>query len=762
MDDALPARTEDGSHARGARRLLGRLRHLMAGSGTVQERLDEIVRTIAATLEAEVCSVYVRRAGDILELYATFGLFPEAVHRTRLRIGEGLIGVIAASGRALSLSDAQSHPAFAYRPETGEEVYQSLMGVPVLRSGQVSGVVAVQNRSQRTYTDEEIEALETVAMVLAELIAGGSLVNPAELHPTDGNATLPHRLEGMRLASGVAIGQAVLHKPDIVIRQVVAEDPEAEAARLETAIADMQLAIDRLLEAPDIDGEHRDILETYRMFAEDRGWLGRIREAVDSGLTAEAAVQKVRGDTRLRMKQINDPYIRERLSDLEDLAGRLQNHLSGDMPPSVSGELPDEFVLVARTMGPAELLEYDRRRLKGLVLEEGSPSSHVAIVAHALDIPVIGRVKGALDQIQAGDLLVVDGDSAQVMIRPGEDIQQEIERRLGARRHRQEVYAKLRDLPARTLDGTMITLSMNAGLVLDLPELEATNADGIGLYRTELPFMVRSDFPSVTEQIGLYKGILDHAGGKPVVFRTLDIGGDKLLPYLPEMQEENPAMGWRAIRIALDRPSMLRHQLRALIHAAEGRSFSVMFPMVAEVAELNQAKHILALELQRARRRDMVVPSELKVGAMIEVPSLLFQLPTLCREVDFVSVGSNDLMQFLFARDRGNPRLAYRYDVLSPPVLAVLAEILEMTRRTQVPVSVCGGMAALPIEALVLIGMGFHSLSMPPNAIGPVKAMIRSTDLRPLRHFVAGLRHVADHSIRSKLQQYARDHGIVL
>jgi phosphotransferase system enzyme I (PtsP) len=383
-------------------------------------------------------------------------------------------------------------------------------------------------------------------------------------------------------------------------------------------------------------------------------------------------------------------------------------------------------------------------------------------VAHALDIPVLGRVKGALDQIQAGDLLVVDGDSAQVMIRPSEDILQAIEQRLGERRHRQEIYAKLRDQPARTIDGTTIALHMNAGLLLDLAELEAGNADGIGLYRTELPFMIRSDFPSVEEQTSLYKRILDQAGAKPVVFRTLDIGGDKLLPYLPETDEENPAMGWRAIRIALDRPSMLRHQLRALIHAADGRSFSVMFPMVAEVAELRQAKHILTVELARAKRRGIAMPERLKVGAMIEVPSLVFQLPALCREVDFVSVGSNDLMQFLFARDRGNPRLADRYDVLSPPVLNVLAEILRVSNAMGVPVSLCGEMAGSPLEALVLIGLGFRSLSMAPNAIGPVKAMVLSVALEPLRHLIERSRDLPDHSLRTTLLQYARDHGIVL
>jgi phosphotransferase system enzyme I (PtsP) len=747
-----------------ARRLLGRLRDVMAGSGTAQERLDNVVRIIATDMEAEVCSTYLMRAGDILELCATQGLFPEAVHRTRLRLGEGLVGVIAATARPLALSDAQTHPDFAYRPETGEEVYHSLMGVPILRQGRVTGVLVVQNRDPRQYTDEEIEALQTVAMVLAELVAGGALVSPNELHPTDGIGTLPHRLDGVRLNPGLAIGTAVLHEPSIIIRQVVADNPELELERLNRATGEMHRAIDLLFAAMDLadSGEHQDILETYRMFAEDRGWLGRIREAVRSGLTAEAAVQKVRDDTRARMKQITDPYIRERLADLEDLANRLQHHISGESVTAAAIDLPDDMVLIARSMGPAELLDYDRSKLRALVLEEGSPTAHVAVVARALDIPVVGRVKGALANIESGDQVVVDGDNAQILIRPGEDVQQSIELSLAERSTRRARHHALRDLPATTLDGITIALQMNAGLLLDLPELEVTGADGIGLYRTELPFMVRSDFPSVADQANLYRRVLDQADGKPVVFRTLDIGGDKLLPYLPETVEENPAMGWRAIRIALDRPAMLRHQLRALLMAADGRPISVMFPMVAEVAEFDAARKVLALEIERARSRGLKLPKTLLVGVMLEVPALIWQLPALCQRADFISVGSNDLMQFLFAKDRSNTRLADRYDALSPPALQCLAEIVRITTKTGVPLSICGEMASAPLEAMALVGLGFRTLSMSPSAIGPVKAMVRSLTLGPLRHYLTSQIDRPDHTLRERLREFARDHLVAL
>src|SRR5258707_1348666 len=551
---------EPGAAVTGSRRLLRRLRDVMAGSGTAQERLNTIVRLIAADMVAEVCSCYILRAGEVLELFATEGLRPEAVHRTRLRVGEGIVGVIAATARPLALADAPSHPDFAYRPETGEEIYHSLMGVPILRGGRVLGVLVVQNRTLRNYTEDEVEALQTIAMVLAELAASGELVEPGELAPSDGIALLPLRLEGTRLNAGLALGAAVLHEPRIVVRQIVAEDPDAELLRLRKAVSEMQSAIDNLLAASDVadGGEHRDILETYRMFAADRGWLARIREAVRSGLTAEAAVQKVQDDNRARMNQISDPYLRERLLDLEDLANRLQQHLAGYTAGVASTNLPDEFILIARSMGPAELLDYDRRRLKGLVLEEGSPTAHVAIVARALDIPVVGRVKDILAKVETGDLVVADGDHAQVYIRPGEDIQEAIAANIQMRLAQKEKYAAIRNAPAATLDGVAVTLHLNAGLLIDLPYLDETGAAGIGLYRTEIPFMVQDSFPDVDRQAELYGRILDHAGDRPVTFRALDIGGDKGIPYLPEAAEENPAMGGRAIRLALDRPRMLR------------------------------------------------------------------------------------------------------------------------------------------------------------------------------------------------------------
>lgn len=744
-----------------ARRLLARLRDVMAGGGSAQDRLDKVVRTIAESLKAEVCSCYVMRAGEVLELFSTQGLRETAVHQTRLRVGEGLVGEVAAHGRALALADAWSHPSFAYRPETGEELYHSFMGVPIIRGSRVIGVLVVQNREERGYSDVEVETLETVSMVLAELLSAAKVVAREELLPADGIALLPLRLEGLGLAPGVGIGTAVLHEPQVRVGRLVAEDPEAELERLGIALQSLRQEVDAMLAVDEVAGDFHDVLQAYRMFAEDHGWVNKISEAVHSGLTAEAAVQKVHDDTRVRMSQVSDPYIRERLHDLEDLANRLLHHLVGEESRSYIRDLPHDTILVCRNLGPTELLDYDRSKLRGLVMEEGSRTMHAVIVARALGIPVIARVKDVFAIVESWDPLIVDGDHGQVFVRPSEDVRETFEASLKARQAKLAGYAALRDLPAETLDGQSVSLMLNAGLLIDLPHLAEAGGDGIGLYRTELPFMARPSLPDVAAQSALYSRVLDQAEGRPVVFRTLDVGSDKVLPYWHGAPEDNPAMGWRSIRITLDRPAILRHQLRALIASAEGRELRVMFPMVAELAELRAAKAVLRMELDRAGLRGEVAPpSSVKVGTMLEVPALIWQLPAVLKEVDFISVGSNDLVQFLYASDRGNPRMADRYDPLSPAVLMVLRDIVRAADAAGVSCSVCGEMAGRPLEAMALIALGYRTLSMSAGGIGPVKTMLRSMNVEVVRTYLEPLLTNGDHSLRHKLRDFAMDHGI--
>ncbi len=747
-----------------SRRLLARLRDIMAGTSSLQTRLDKIVRLLAAEMVAEVCSCYVLRPGDVLELYATVGLNPNAVHRTRLRSGEGLVGEIAASAQPLAIEDAPNHPSFAYRPETGEDPYRSLMGAPILRGGRVRGVVVIQNRRRRSYSEEEIELLQTVAMVLAELFAVGEMAGGHGPGSESLDNLLPTRLDGYTINHGLARGLAIPHRPKLTTRQMVAEDPQIELDRFRRAVAAMHQSIDVLLARADGTGieDTRDILESYRMFAEDRGWLGRIAEAINAGLTAEGAVQRVQNDMAVRMGHVVDPYIREKLLDFDDLANRLLLHLSGRTSAAAGGTLPEQLVLVARAIGPAELLEYDPERLKALVLEDGSPTSHVAIVARALGIPVIGRCQGIMAAVEPFDPVIVDADNGQVFVRPAEDVQELFAVAAAERAEQRRLYAEAAHLPAVTRDGVRISLNINAGLLLDLPHLSEVGADGVGLYRTEIPFLVRAGFPDVPTQTELYAKVLDQAAGHPVTFRTLDVGGDKMLPYFGEVEQGNPALGWRAIRIGLDRPAMLRQQLRALIRAADGRPVGIMFPMIAEVSEYDAARGLLERELRRAATEGRPVPSPIRVGAMLEVPSLIFQLPRLLRRVDFVAVGSNDLMQYLFACDRSNPRLAERFDALSPALLTALRGIVEECDAAGVPVSLCGEMAGRPLEAMVLVALGFRSLSMPSAAVGAVRSMVRSLDVARLRRYVEDYLAGAEHSLRARLYAYARDHGIKL
>ncbi len=748
----------------GARQLLRRLVEVQALPVDRQARLDRIVQLIAANLVAEVCSIYALRAGDVLELFATEGLARESVHRTRMAMGQGLVGTIAASGNIINTDSAQNHPNFAYFPETGEELYQSFLGVPVLRGGRVVGVLVVQNTVKKRYGDDEVEALQIIASVLAEMLATGELVDRERYTDLPGLKREQRRLEGQLLVEGVAVGRAWLHDAKIEITRLLADDPVQEVERLEAAIEGLRQSLDRMLERADLGaGDHLEVLETYRMFAHDTGWRRRMREAIETGLSAEAAVRRVQEETRVRIGHANDPYLRERLLDLEDLAERLLRLLAGKASHGEAKAMPAGSIIVARNLSAADLIDYDHTKISGIVLEEGSPTAHVTIVARAFDLPMLGRVERAMAQVEGGDMLALDSGHGQVLIRASEDMVDAFQAAMRDRQERRRVFDSLKDLPAVSRDGIEVELSINAGFLIDVGELEATGAAGVGLYRTELAFMSRPDFRDPEVQTGYYAAVLERAGGKPVCFRTLDIGSDKQLPYWRMPAEENPAMGWRAIRLTLDRPAILRHQLRALLRAAAGRPLlRVMFPMVAEVAEFRAARHLLELERRRALDRGQALPERLEVGAMMEVPSLFWQLPTLLKEVDFLSVGSNDLLQFLFACDRGSPVIGGRYDVLSPPALAFIRALVEHCRSTGVALAVCGEMASQPIEAMALVALGVHRLSLSPAQIGPVKAMLRSLDAGPLAAYVHRLLDLPDHSLRRHLSAYAHDHDIVL
>jgi phosphotransferase system enzyme I (PtsP) len=731
-----------------------------------QDRLNKIVGLIAENMHADVCSFYVLRDDGALELFATRGLKSEAVHMTTLRLGEGLVGLIAAEAEPLSLTDAASHPRFAYRPETGEDPFKAFLGVPVLRAGQTLGVLVVQNAESHEYGEDETEAMLTTATILAEMLSTSefdTLIKPGQ----DIDLRRPRTFEATGFTDGVALGQVVLHDPRVVVKNFIAEDIDAEKARLGGALDTMRLSIDHMLSHGDMDGvsDHREILESYRMFAHDRGWADRLTEAINNGLTAEAAVERVQNDTRARMMRSTDPYIKDRLHDLDDLANRLLRTLTGNGEAiGTNRELPENAILVARNMGPAELLEYDRTRLRAVVLEEGGATAHVAIVAKSLGLVAVGQAENIVSLAEPGDDIIVDGANGAVHLRPTPDVEQiYVERvRLGARRRAH--YREMASKPSVTRDGVEITLLHNSGLVADLPMLDDTGAAGVGLFRTELQFMIASKLPRLREQVDLYREAIRLTGNRPIVFRLLDIGGDKVIPYLRSEFEENPAMGFRSLRLALDRPGLLRIQVRALLQAAEGGPLKILVPMVTDAWEFRETRRIINLEVERLKHEGRPVPAPLEVGAMIEVPSLLWELDHVLPECDFVSIGSNDLVMFLTASDRANPRVAKNYDPIALPRLRALKYIVDMAKRYGVPITMCGELAGKTVEALALMSIGMTRLSMSPPAIGPIKELVLGLELNPIKTSVnsALLEGSSGIGMRDLLLEWAERQQLVL
>ena len=753
------------SAAASAREILVRLHDVMASRTPAQAKLNQVVQIIGEAIGSEVCSIYLLREG-VLELFATRGLAEEAVHVTKLALGEGLVGTIAEDVEVLNLDEAASHPDFAYKPETGEDRFHSFAGVPIIRRERAVGVLAVQHSEPRKYADVEIEALQTVAMVLSELIANAGLIDAAGAGGARPQMTATIRLSGQKLVEGMGSGFAVYHQPRIFIEHTVAEDIDAERRRVYAAFDKMREQIDRMAREAEfgVAGEHVEVIETYKMFAYDEGWARRINEAIDSGLTAEAAIERVQQRTRQRMRQIDDPLLADRMHDLEDLSNRLLRIVSGQMGTAAQLGLRQDTILIARNLGPAELLEYDRRRLKGVILEEGSLTAHVIIVARAMGVPVLGRVSDVRRQIADGDQLLLDVAEGSVLVRPTSAMEEAFEAKLQLRQKRRAAFAALRDVPPVTKDGHRVTLMVNAGLRDDAAALDTTGADGIGLFRTEFQFLVSATLPQRERQLRLYRDVMEAAGDRPVVFRTIDIGGDKALPYLNTEagDEENPAMGWRALRLALERDGLMKAQARALIEAGAGRTLHVMFPMVSEAWEFDEAKALFEAQRAWLGSRGRRLPLEVRYGAMLEVPALAEQLDLILPNVDFLSIGTNDLTQFLFAADRANPKLAERYDWLSPSILRFLRRVVEPAREAGVRVGVCGEMGGRPLEAMALIGLGLDRLSITPAAVGPVKAMIRSLDRAAITAEMTRLLANPVRDMRGALGAWAATNGVEL
>ncbi|SFR16203.1 phosphoenolpyruvate--protein phosphotransferase [Poseidonocella sedimentorum] len=739
-----------------SRKLLGRLRDVMADRTAGQERLDRITALIADSMGTEVCSIYLFRDTETLELCATEGLKAEAVHQTRMRLGEGLVGRVAANSKIINTPDAPMERGFRYMPETGEEIYSSFLGLPIQRLGETLGVLVVQSKAAREYSSDEVYALEVVAMVLAEMAELGAFVGEgAALRARHQEPVL---IRGTVGQEGSAEGHVWLHEPRVVVTNLISDDPVGELARLSEAVDTLRVSVDQMLEgAQDGDGEQLKVLETYRMFANSKGWMRRMEEDIANGLSAEAAVEKEQSTARARMARATDPYLRERLYDLDDLSNRLLRILTGQ-GRETGAEIPADPVLIARNIGPAELLDYGRS-LKAIVLEEGSVGSHAAIVARALAIPLVIHAGRITTEALNGDQIMVDGDQGVVHLRPDETVASAFRDKMAMQAEAQERYASIREVDCVSKCGARVNLFMNAGLMADLPSLEGSGAEGVGLFRTELQFLVRSQMPRRGELSALYARVLDSAQGKPVVFRTLDIGSDKVLPYMKKIDEPNPALGWRAIRVGLDKPGVMRMQLQALIRAACGRELSIMFPFVAQYDEYRAARAEVDKALAREERLGHTLPEKLEVGAMLETPSLAYAPMKFFEEVDFISIGGNDLKQFFFAADRENELVRRRYDTLNVSFLSFIERIVERCNIAGTPLSFCGEDAGRPIEALCLAAMGLRSLSMRPASIGPVKSLLMRSDLGQVRKQIHDARHRGDQSVRPALMRWLAEEG---
>lgn len=735
-----------------SRKLLGRLRDAMASDEAGQERLDRITSLIATSMACEVCSIYLFRDDDTLELCATEGLNPEAVHETRMKLGEGLVGRVARFGQVVNTPDAPQARGFRYMPETGEEIYSSFLGIPIQRIGETLGVLVVQSKQAREFSADEVYALEVVAMVIAEMTELGAFVG--EGAAMSARHSQPVLVRGVVGQEGVAEGKVWLHEPRVVVSNPVADDPERERERLTEAVDALRISVDQMLTMSQGNKEQKQVIEAYRMFANSKSWMRRMIADIDSGLSAEAAVEKEQSLARQRMGQSTDLYLRERLSDLDDLSNRLLRILTGQ-GDDTGAELPDNPILVARNIGPAELLDYGRK-LRGIVLEGGSVGSHAAIVARSLAIPLVVNAGRIAHEALNGDHIMVDGEQGVVHLRPEDNVATAFRDKIAMQAAAQERYASIRGEPALTKDGQTIGLHMNAGLMADLPSLESSGAEGVGLFRTELQFLVRNQMPRRSELSAMYKRVMDAAGGKRVAFRTLDIGSDKVLPYMKPTDEPNPAMGWRAIRVGLDKPGVMRMQLQALMRAADGRPLTIMFPFIAQLEEFTAAKAEIFNTLNREEKLGHTLPKSIEIGAMLETPSLAFAPRKFFEEVEFLSIGGNDLKQFFFAADRENERVRRRYDTLNVSFLSFLEGIVERCVDTNTDLSFCGEDAGRPVEALCFAAIGFRTLSMRPASIGPVKSLLRRCDLTEVRAVINAARERGDMSVRGAVMDYVR------
>ena len=707
----------------------------------IEDKMDSLMKVIVEESLAMSACLYIKADDVSLECVASF---PKVESVPSIRIGDGVVGKVG--------SDNQT--SFA----SSKKDFQ--IAIPIKRWSKTVGVLHLFFISPHDYDEEEVEALETVCMFLSEYIASEDVAVYLKKVIKSRGIISKDKLKGTIINSGYAIGNVVVHRRRKAVTEVFAKDKDKEIEKLEDARQKMNKDLDDKFNQEGLkSSEHVEILDAYRMIANDKGWYKRIVNHINSGLTAEASVEQAYTEMWNRLSGATDTYLKERLHDLRDIADRLRLYLSGEDCNNETNNYKD-IIIVATSMGPADLMDYDYKKIRGLIIEECTPTMHVSIVAKTLNVPVIAGIDGLFKDVKEGSIISIDGKDGTVTVNPSKAIIDKITQNIEIKAKEQKQIEKLKKLKSKTKDKERVNLYINIGMDFDFDNIKRTNCDGVGLYRTEIPFMSAEKMPDITKQVECYKRLYNAAEGKKIIFRSLDVGSDKLLPYWNSITEDNPAIGWRSIRITLDRRAILRKQMRAFIRAASGKELNVMFPMISNLDEFLEAKETFMFAYEREKKIGTEMPSKVNLGMMIEVPSVVFQLREILKYCDFISVGTNDLYQFFFACDRGNPRLDGRYDVLSAPFLNLMKKIIKEADMANVPCSVCGEMASSPIDAMALIGLGFRNLSVSSASYGKVKAMIRSLSVKGIEDYLNNILSSSRRTLRPQLKSYATDHAI--